>query len=532
MRTLIVKGNAVKSVNVLAGTSSPEKNAAEELKKYLGIIGVEVSEGCDFKFTLGIDEGIINDGFRVDVCDNEISIIGGNGRGVLYGVYTFLEKYAGMRFFTPTLETYGEGDVIVDEGFEYEPTFELRQADWQCGNDIAWSVKNKINHRYVKLPDEVGGYVRYGIAAHSIGRLCGTDFHSQPCLTDPEMLRRAKASVREVLKNDPNCDIVSVSQNDNQNYCKCERCAAIDAEEGSHMGTLLRFVNEIADDIKDDYPHVVVDTLAYQYTRKPPKITKPRPNVCIRLCSIECCFCHPLSDDTCGKNGPFYTDIVGWNEICNRIYIWDYVTNFRVYIPTFPNLSVLRDNMRFYATHHVRGMYPEGPHNARVSGEFAELKSYLLAKLMWNPYMSAEEYSTHIDEFMKAYYGEGWKYLRAYVDLMESMTKGRHMGIYYKVYEYLDLDKVLTLEETIDGLWDKAEALAGDKIDNVRRSRFQWRFIQAEMHPDAENGRRFYEDCLANNIKWNEYFTVPADQIDFTKSPSHWADATMYRIGD
>ncbi len=88
--------------------------------------------------------------------------------------------------------------------------------------------------------------------------------------------------MRAVLKANPDMTIISVSQNDgNFDYCKCEKCAAIDAEEGSQAGTILRFVNAIADDIAEDHPHVVVDTLAYQYSVKPPRITKPRPNVCI-----------------------------------------------------------------------------------------------------------------------------------------------------------------------------------------------------------------------------------------------------------
>ena len=60
------------------------------------------------------------------------------------------------------------------------------------------------------------------------------------------------------------------------------------------MGPMLRAVNEIARRLKPKYPGVAVDTLAYQWSRPAPKITKPRPNVIIRLCSIECNFAAPL----------------------------------------------------------------------------------------------------------------------------------------------------------------------------------------------------------------------------------------------
>ena len=76
-----------------------------------------------------------------------------------------------------------------------------------------------------------------------------------------------------------------MSQNDSYaegRGCQCEKCRAIDEAEGTPMGSLLTFVNRIADAIKDDYPHVAVDTLAYRYTRKAPKTIVPADNVIIR----------------------------------------------------------------------------------------------------------------------------------------------------------------------------------------------------------------------------------------------------------
>ena len=69
---------------------------------------------------------------------------------------------------------------------------------------------------------------------------------------------------------------------------------AVDAEEGARPDSLLRFVNAVAADIEDEFPDVAIDTLAYQYTRKPPRTSRPRPNVIVRLCSIECSFRVPL----------------------------------------------------------------------------------------------------------------------------------------------------------------------------------------------------------------------------------------------
>ena len=73
--------------------------------------------------------------------------------------------------------------------------------------------------------------------------------------------------------------------------------------------------------------------------------------------------------------------------------------------------------MRFYADNSVKGMFSQGNSDS-VSGEFGDLRAYLLAKLMQDPYMTDREYDVHMNEFLKAYYGDGWMHIRAYIDLI------------------------------------------------------------------------------------------------------------------
>ena len=78
------------------------------------------------------------------------------------------------------------------------------------------------------------------------------------------------------------------------------------------------------------------ETLAYQYTRKPPRLVRPRPNVIVRLCWIECSFVRPL---TTGRNATFRKDLEGWTKIAGRLYVWDYVTNFSNYVQPHANFG-------------------------------------------------------------------------------------------------------------------------------------------------------------------------------------------------
>ena len=135
----------------------------------------------------------------------------------------------------------------------------------------------------------------------------------------------------------------------------------IDQEEGSHAGALIRFVNAVANEIAKDYPEVIIDTLAYTYSRSAPK-TKPAPNVVVRLCSIECCFSHPLSEcvQNTDKHKPFQEDMKDWAKLTNRIYIWDYTTNFSHYMNPMPNLHVLQKNIQFFVENGVTGLFEQG----------------------------------------------------------------------------------------------------------------------------------------------------------------------------
>ncbi len=528
---------SISSVTIAAGDSPAETYAAGELTKYLEKMGVSVAED-GYKITLRIDPAMSDDSYKIAVFrknEDGTTITGGNGRGVIYGVYRFLEEQGGVRFFAPTLEKVpAEGLTITTGALEYEPVFVKRTFDWYPNRTSRdWMVKNGINDCgwYGPFGEEVGGsWDSRGLSCHTMGPLTETGSGSSPnpCLTDPENLRKAIANVRKVLEQNPRMTGVSVSQNDNNSYCHCPRCAAIDAEEGSPSGTMLRFVNAVAADIAEDYPDVVVDTFAYMYTQAAPKITKPLPNVAVRLCSIRCHFTHPISDDECERTATFNHDLLEWSKICNNIYIWDYSTNYRYCIPTYANIRVLRENMRYFADHNVTGMFPEGNYFS-PSGEFGELKAYLLAKLMMDPYMTEREYNTHMNEFLEAYYGEGWRYIRAYIDATSAKAADGCQSIYDEPFKAIGEDYYRAMEESFESWWSKAEEMAGDRAEYVKRSRLQWRYIRLMLHPNEEEAKQFVADVTASGIAWGEgdLQRLPAD-ADLSKPPHQWFTFTWW----
>jgi hypothetical protein len=183
---------------------------------------------------------------------------------------------------------------------------------------------------------------------------------------------------------------------------------------------MVRFVNAIAEKLEPDFPNIRFDTLAYQYTRKPPKTLRPRRNVIVRLCSIECCFAHPLATCASEENRRFRDDIVAWQPVAPKLYVWDYTTDFGHYLQPFPNFDALQQNVQFFVRHGVAGLFEQGNYSGGGHGEMEPLRAYLLAKLLWNPNTDVQK---HQREFLAAYYGKAARQLTAYLELLESQVR-------------------------------------------------------------------------------------------------------------
>ena len=440
--------------------------------------------GADTARSMGVDPDrydLGNDGFVIRAVGEDILIFGAQPRGTLYGVYDFLERFCGCRWYTPSVSRIPSRPTIElcdDLEIVQKPAFEYRESFFN-GNalDGDWAARNRCNGHMPRLYAHHGGKIAYFPFVHTFNSLLSPDEYfdehpeyfsmvngqrqrklTQLCLSNPDVVRIATERVKTWVKEHPEATIFSVSQNDCYNPCTCPECARFDAEQGSHAGTLIRFVNQIAEEVEKINPDLVIDTLAYQYARTPPKTIRPRRNVCVRLCSIECCFAHPL--DQCDKvmsfadrthGDSFQRDLEGWAKVCDRLYIWDYVVNFHHYVMPFPNFGVLAENLRYFRRNHVTGVFEEGSTSVYGKTEFIELKSWVLAKLLWDP-----DQDTHalVEDFISGYYGDAAPYVMEYYNLLNDMLAASpetHFGIYDPPrVEYLtpeSIDKALALFE-------------------------------------------------------------------------------------
>ena len=547
-------------------TDSAAKNEKEIA---IGKTAREYDDAVDYA-ALG-DEGVC-----VLTTEEDIVITGGAKRGTLYAAYTFLEEYFGYRQFTPELIVIPETEkllVPVNIDYTYVPPFMFRQTDWYAGSDKNYKVANRLNDG--TMAETFGGGVEYaGPFCHTFSSLVPTSLietepelfalgvengertTDQLCLTNPKTLDIAKATVREWLAANPDAAFVSVTQNDNSNYCVCDECARIDAEEGSHAGTMIRFVNAIADDIREDYPDVLVDTFAYTdgYTRQAPQITVPRENVVIRLCSIECKFSAPMDSGYSEDNDAFLKDLQDWAAISEHLFVWDYTTDYSGFLLPFGNFGAIQRNLQIFAENNVIGVFEEGASGRGVDGEFAALRCYMLSRLMWDPYQDVDKL---MYEFCEAYYGAGYQHI---IDFINGIDENNGFGFniiqYWLIFpEHINMEYGMgcfdkynsttilnidnkTLKE-FDELWEKAiaEAETDWQKENVKRSQLCWRYWKANLKKGEfsslneckrrEENEKLYNDMvhfgittlMIGNARHTGKLT---DNPDFVAVPSEW----------
>ncbi len=503
--------------------------AGDTLAKYMKqITGTDypINTECEgMKFTLGYSSDIPDNGYVIETKKNEVSILGSGTRGVIHGVYAFLEKYCGCNWYTSTLYSIPENKSLkIPEGekTEYKPFFEYTDTDWLSPHDTEYSLANGLNgNTYRNIPTELGGMVEYISGfAHTLGsQFCSRDtyFETNPeyfalhngirqneqlCLTNEDVYNLVLSEVMTLLEEKHNPDaslqIISLTQGDSgadAKMCQCKNCKAIDDKNGSHSGTMITFVNRIADAVKNaGYNNVAIDTFAYRYTRKAPSKVVPADNVIVRLCTIECCFAHPLDDAGCTENVELMTDLTAWSEICDRIYVWDYVTNYAHTLGIFPDFGVLQRNIQVFYENNVVGIYEEGNYYmTECDGEFGELRAYLLSKLMQNPYI---DYDSCMNEFLEAYYGKGWQNIRQFIDMTieKPVPKNGHLSIYDPMEQTLDFTRDDITKA--DNLWRNAKNEADNEtqLANIKRSEICWRYWKGFNNYDKEETQQLITD--------------------------------------
>ena len=524
---LAERGKAAAYSIVVPSKGSPSQQyAAEELRDFMErAIGVRLPIVADTepmppkaillgktRWTDGLagtsKTDIGTDGFRLVARPPHLLIIGSPERGTLYGVYEVLERFVGCRWYSSWRTVVPRLDRIkIPVGLDETqvPAFAMREPYWADVTDHPeFAARLRVNSRSWRRTDAKfgGGPYRFGGglgSCHTFETLLppkkyfdahpeyfhltnGRRTKDQLCLTNPDVLRIVTSNVLERIRKDPGAKFYGVSQNDCGTYCTCPDCKAVNDEEGSPAGTVVRFVNAVAEAVEKEFPDAIIETLAYEYSRKAPKKTKLRHNVVPCLCTLECDFALPIDKSPFRQNIAFRKDIADWSRMTDFLYVWDYTTDFAHYALPWPNVYALQDNIRFFRRHNVKALFAQGAYHGRHA-DFGELKAWLLAKWMWNPDLPMKPL---LDDFFAGYYGKGAPFVREYFERVHQLqtsysAQPNHPLLIFDGVENPAISDAF-LEEAA-GIWDKAAAATKDDAEtsyNVRMGAFTVDYARLE----------------------------------------------------
>lgn len=519
------------------------------------------------KTIVDIDRNTIKeDGFRLYSDGEYFVIAGASSRGTLYGVYTFLEEYLGVRWFTPTLEVVPENDdVVIDANIDrtVEPSFAVRRNSTMGATD-EYRARTKINVSFHYDAVEYGGAMTWVMWDVTLDRLVpdalfvehpeyfamnpdGTRTTDHVCLSNPDVLTVAVENARaEILACEKDAKYIHIGQKDNSNYCHCDACEALYEEYSSISAPIIIFTNAFADALDDEFPYMTFTFYAYGETDRPPQQGDLRcnSNVVPVLCQLHrACRSHPITE--CGaideQNPTFDSlfvehdtmvakDHAKWVEIAERTFIYDYTINFINSAMFFSNFETMQSTMKYMHDIGITGyVYNCGDGHPAA---FNELRNYLLCKLQWDVNADVEY---HMLDFMKAYYGEAAApYIKQILDVQTAHTKATAHAFDFSWHYQAGFYSPQGIKK-LDTLWDAA--LSADVTDeqkfNIEVDNLSWEYFKANqflgeyffLNPfRLKANEDLYDAFKAHGLdRVSSFGTIPdKENIDFIKRPYNW----------
>ena len=503
-----------------------ERTAVTDLAKYLKkVTGAEfkiVEEKSGVRLDKGIyvgwtdfaeSHGLVASGFApeewsvITVGDN-IVITGGRPRGTINGAYEFLEESIGVHILDPLTEVIPTNpDLTINAPkLSGKPAFLLHDVyypyDFAPGNRDFANYFNQFNKNEMGYRPQYGTSPKLGApgGCHTFGLYINpkeygvshpeyfsmnekgeritdskgtTSLWFDLCLSNPEVRKIIIGKLRGYIEADrktakslnlPPPFIYCIDQNDCiEHGCLCPTCKAIiDREGGAESGLTVDFINAIADDIKNDYPDILIQTFAYNHTLKVPKTIKPRDNVMIRWCDNYGMseFVRPLTSD---YNKEMRDLFEPWSRISKNMAVWDYWRMFKGHAPgfyaPFVNISCLKPDLEYFQKNGVKSMFAQtedfcfiDDYAADDVQSFNPLRVWLGLKLVQDPQRDEKKL---LDVFFNGYYGPAAGKMRdllAYIEKRQNACKQKLVKLerdeYYKAY--LDLEFFVTSRKLLE----------------------------------------------------------------------------------
>lgn len=563
--TLLENGEVKVTVVYSEGASESLIAAADfmaaTLERMSGSNGVRtaVKDGSESGFSIyvgmaansaAIDLSDVNDdGYRLEIKPEGIYIVGKTDDAARNGIYDFLETHLECMYVSPE-NTYVPLCPTVKLALEEKtvnPTITWRKVYQYESVQNGWYERLKMNGTIVKEGENsIELYNEWGTWCHSsfefvppekyfdehpeyyakfLGKrryqfnVLGRTFPTHLCYTNEEVYQIAEAELVKRIEANPEVKFWDFSIMDTYfATCRCKECKKFNKEAGSEMGTLLAFLNRLADAIRDDYPDVYLSTLAYQRVKNPPKNMKCAPNLCINVCAFPGTQSYPYSTEGGIKaSREFAERVVEWGKICDNILVWDYVVNFTHLKLPFPNFEFQKENLEFYLENNIRFVFHQG--SREPMDENAEMRTYLLSRQLWDKDVDLLALAK---KYVAVVYGDAAGLVEEYMDTANAamIESGADLSLYDSPKKHKNgylapklTDKYLELTEKMLEVAENSDTVNVKAVEMLRVNALYAKMTDASW--DYRAKKAAFEEFKALSEKYN--FTKSGEIVEMSR---------------
>ncbi len=553
---LVVKGKTDARIQMNPCPSAPEFRAASEIQDYVKkISGAEmvrstypaihqrINGNPDFIEILPVtlengkylmppgmyaklSEATSDEAFYIMTDGNRIVIGAKKPIGVLYGAYTFIEKYLGVRWFYPGND--GEycpksPDISLGDIDDYEEPsiperaigcWEQSVKPWDMEEVRVWQARNKLmfgssyqynDKRRAELDAFECGNCPPGGGGHSTfessvpqklfkthpeyfplkdgKRVC--EERSQRCLANPDVQKMVADYVLAMASYGA---AFTIAYHDSgfECFCHCPDCIKMGTYKGEFTVSNLahRFSSMIADQTLKRNPQAVLGVYIYSVYRDLPTDPAIRydPRVSGTYCPHQRCYVHRLDDPKSECNVRFFKELTGWQERCSKIGIFDYYAYSQS--PYAPMEYTLAEDIKLYKKLNLQRWYDDCTNKNLpiLPGNWQFY--YVAAKMLWDASLDVDKLM--LDAYNK-YYGAAAEPMKKYQafrrELWESAPGHAAYGGPNRIAYCLTVEGA---EKRLNDYLDDADKLAG--ADPVMKSRIgvDRRFLNQFWVKEAE----------------------------------------------
>lgn len=534
--TLAREGEALLPIVLSDNARLPEESAAAQLAAYLEkITGARFQITREFRHPAGAPaifvrqrEELSAEEWRIIPDGVSLYLEGGYPCGTLYAVFHLLEDEFGVHWWTPDSETVPRQSTLtvsrrVRSGkpvfayrcISYFYAAERKSRDVFEGNRMISAVKyddglfvarNRLHNQGNKdyhIALKYGGQIGFGPPSfvHTYYLYVEPKEHfdkhpewfsliggkrryeaGQLDVMNPELrayfLSRLLENIQATLGEDARAGlpprlVFDISPNDHEGYDESEASRALVEREGTEMAPQLDFVNDLAAAVKERFPEVRLETLAYKATEEPPRTIHAADNVIVTVTDTRSNPARPQQEK---DNSAFLDLLKRWKNRATHLRVWDYANAYGIFRGSLPLPMAISfySDLQAYQKIGIEGV------NIEIgdpwTGNDRDFLYWVAMKGMENP---EPPFSELEKTFTEGFWGPAGVYIREYYALLRNAAASPKadglipFGGHLSQFAFLDLKFLRTANDLFDRAEEAVTKVTADPeaLHRVRRAR-------------------------------------------------------------